>query len=168
MVSTCQPSIQTTEIGKIDVTRDEADALLRARRTNSENKRPQSSEADSRPVKALIAEVEHGHFEEAMARAARLFERKHGHWPFPEWFKRHRARFVARLNRQLDTPRVDPPCKHWARGLEGSPLLPGMLRLWEANLHDFALRYPYLASPSAPCGCHGCNKVIELGRRMSR
>jgi len=146
------------------MTKDEARVLVEAKRADSQFRRPQSSEADPRPAREQLWEAELANFETLLAEAARAFERTHGHWPFPGWFTQHRSRFGAKLRDYLerlhsDNKRRDKPCKHWAKGIApGNPILPGLAKAWEQNLHKYARQYPYLASPSAPCECRRCSR----------
>ncbi len=135
--------------------RKEAMGLLATKKTEDGYKRPQASDPDQRSSREQLHELELDNFERRLAQAALSFERKYGHWPFPGWFDKHRRRFGAILD---ERERATRPCKHWARELEGSHLLPVLTQLWEHNLPTFALRYPYLGSPTAPCECAKCTK----------
>lgn len=148
--------------------RDEARALIETRRTEGEHKRPQASEPDRRPAAEQVHGYELARFETQLAVAAAAFEKRFGHWPLPGWFAHHRKRFGRLLERQEQATRQGRrPCKHWERSLADSPLLPELRRLWAQSLVTFALRYPYLGSPSSPCECRRCSSVSHLERRIS-
>lgn len=59
---------------------------------------------------------------------------------------------------RLTSKRPDPPCKHWRDKMIGVVFLATLERIWAQNLEEWAIKHPYLASPTAPCECNRCMK----------
>lgn len=58
--------------------------------------------------------------------------------------------------------KADPPCKFWRKRYQNAQGDEGTLKwlddIWSMSLPQWAMRHPYLASPSASCECMKCRK----------
>lgn len=130
----------------------EAQRLLESK--SDRMRRPKSDTPDYRPAEEQIMDLTMVRFERRLARQAMSFERRFGHWPKYEWFSKHRTSFLKHATRREKNS--GPPCKHW-RGKVPVFLLEQMEKTWSVSLRGWAMKHPYLASPTAKCECYGCS-----------
>jgi len=127
-----------------------------AQRSDDRHKKATHDAPDTRQPEEQIHDLNLIRFERRLARRALAHEHRLGSWPNDQWFSRHRAAFLRHLRLAEYKPKIDPPCKHWRR-ICPVDFLPMMEIIWKKSLHIYALRYHYLASPTAKCGCRNCS-----------
>lgn len=143
--------------------RDDALRIVAGSR-DGESGRAQSPTPDSRSSREQIFALERGRFEERLAKAALAREKSSGSWPEPPWFARHRRLFATELARSEEPKFRDPPCKHWKDRVKDDEYVSMLETIWNSRIADWARRYMYLASPSAPCECDSCRpKSVYAG-----
>ena len=136
--------------------REQAKLLSRGLNDGSEHIRPQSASPDSRGAREQLLQKEQDRFEMRLADAALAYDKRHSAWPAPGWFTKHKLKFRENMAKLYPVSQEDPPCKHWEKRMGDSSYLPSMRKLWEGRLREWVRQYPYLGSPSHPCGCYEC------------